>query len=59
MYPNGKQKSWGGGKISDPKKGKACSVNLTLQKDGDELKKRGLIDTPFIRRTQIWGKLNI
>jgi uncharacterized protein (DUF2147 family) len=52
------KKSWGGGKILDPKKGKAYSVKLTVQKDGDELKVRGFIGAPFIGRTQVWEKLN-
>ena len=52
------KKSWGGGEILDPKKGKTYSVKLTLQKDGDELKVRGFIGAPFIGRTQVWKKLN-
>lgn len=52
------KKSWGGGKILDPKKGKTYSVKLTLQKGGDELKVRGFIGAPFIGRTQVWEKLN-
>lgn len=52
------KKSWGGGEILDPKKGKTYSVKLTLQKGGDELKVRGYIGAPFIGRTQVWKKLN-
>ena len=52
------KKSWGGGKILDPKKGKTYSVKLTLQKGGNELKVRGYIGAPFIGRTQVWKKLN-
>ncbi len=51
------KKSWGGGEILDPKKGKTYSVKLTSQKGGDELKVRGFIGTPFIGRTQIWKKV--
>ncbi len=51
------KKSWGGGEILDPKKGKTYSVKLTLKDGGDELKVRGFIGTPFIGRTQVWKKV--
>lgn len=52
------KKSWGGGEILDPKKGKTYSVKLTLKGNGDELKVRGFIGAPFIGRTQTWKKLS-
>lgn len=54
----GNKKSWGGGVILDPKKGKTYSVKLSLKNNGDELKVRGFIGAPFIGRTQVWKKLS-
>lgn len=51
------KKSWGGGEILDPKKGKTYSVKLTVKGGGEELKVRGFIGTPFIGRTQVWKRL--
>jgi uncharacterized protein (DUF2147 family) len=52
------KKSWGGGEILDPKKGKTYSVKLSLQSNGDELKVRGFIGAPFLGRTQFWRRLS-
>jgi uncharacterized protein (DUF2147 family) len=51
-------KSWGGGEILDPKKGKTYSVKLSLQDNGNELKVRGFVGTPFLGRTQVWRRLS-
>jgi uncharacterized protein (DUF2147 family) len=52
------KKSWGGGEILDPKKGKTYSVKLTSKNSGDELKVRGFIGAPFLGRTQTWKRLS-
>jgi len=49
-------KSWTGGQILDPKKGKVYNCNIEL--DGpDKLKVRGYVGIPTFGRTQIWYRV--
>ena len=47
-------KSYGGGKILDPKDGKVYSAKVTLIDGGKKLEMRGYIGLPMMGRTQTW-----
>ncbi len=48
---------WDGGKIVDPKTGKAYKVKLTLAGDGQKLDVRGYIGFSLLGRSQTWYRL--
>lgn len=49
-------RTWSGGHILDPKKGKIYRVKLTLSRDGRALDVRGYIGVSLLGRTQTWHR---